>query len=420
MINTFIPMRKILFLLLALLPMLPALTQSAQFRGEKGDGIYSETGLLKSWPEGGPECILTVEGLGKGYSSAVVSGETIYVTGMKEAKDYLSSIGMDGKIRWQVSYGRSWTKSFPDTRSTPTVDGNLIYVISGTGRMVCIDTTDGKEIWSAETDTDFESKWHAWGVAESLLVVDNLVICTPAGKKSAVVAYDKITGKPVWQSKATEGERSYASPVLFRWKDLRYILASTTLEIIALVPETGEVAWTFSHWQADRDPRGDGGQIYTNNPTIRENEIFLTRGYDYPSLMFTVSQDGKSVSEKWTEKNLDNHHHGVILTDGYLYGSNWINNGNGNWVCLDWNTGELKWEQKWNNKGPVIFADGMLYIIDEKNGNVGLLRPDPSKFDLVSSFRIEKGSGPYWSHPSIYNGLLFIRHGEVLMVYKIR
>lgn len=414
-------MRTHLFLLLGfLLPCMGAFSQSAQFRGENRDGLYHETGLLKSWPETGPQCILTVEGIGKGFSSAVISGETIYVTGMKEAKDYLSAISFDGKIKWQVAYGNSWTKSFPDTRSTPTVDGNRIYVISGTGRLACIDAIDGKEIWAAEVDADFESQWHQWGVAESPLLVENLVICTPAGKKAAVVAYDRVSGKLAWQTKSFDGQRCYASPVLFKWKDFRYILASTTKEMIAVIPETGKVVWSFTHWQADRDPNEDGGQIYINNPTIIDNEIFLTRGYDYPSMMLSVSPDGKSVTEKWIDKTLDNHHHGVVVVNGFIYGSNWINNGKGNWVCLDWNTGAVKWEQTWNNKGPIIQADGMLYIIDEKSGNVGLVKPDPAKFDLVSSFKIDKGTGPYWAHPSIYNGQLLIRHGDVLMGFKIK
>jgi len=411
---------RCILLILLLLPLMGVYSQVVQFRGEKGDGVYNETGLLKSWPEGGPECILTVEGIGKGHSSAVVSGTTIYVTGMKEANDYLSAIGFDGKIKWQVPFGKSWAKSFPDTRCTPTIDGNRIYVISGTGRLACVDADTGKDIWSSEVDSIYESKWHKWGVAESILVVDNLVICMPAGKKAAVVAYDKLTGKPVWQTAPTGGQRSYASPVLFKWKEFRYILASTTQEMLAVLPATGEVVWTYTHWQADRDPNEDGGQIYTNNPTIRDNEIFLTRGYDYPCMMLTVSADGKSVSEKWIDKTLDNHHHGVILSEGYIYGSNWISNGKGNWVCLDWNTGAVQWEQTWNNKGPIIYADGLLYIMEEKTGNVGLLRPDPAKFDLISSFKIDKGTGPFWAHPTIFGGKLLIRHGDVLMVFKVK
>ncbi len=414
-------MRNLLFILcLLLLPISTGWGQSSQFRGENRDGKYHETGLLKSWPENGPECVLTVEGLGKGNSSAVLAGESVYTTGMKETKDYLTAIGPDGKIRWQVAYGDSWTKSFPDTRSTPTVEGNRIYVISGTGRLVCMDTAEGKEIWSAEVDKDFASRWHDWGVAESILIVDNLVICTPAGDKAAVVAYDKFSGKLIWQTKPFEGQRAYSSPVVFKWKNFRYILACTTKEIIALIPETGEVVWSFVHWQADRDPNEDGGQIFCNNPVIRDNEIFLTRGYDYPSMMLQVSQDGKSVTEKWIDKTLDDHHHGVIENDGYIYGSNWISNGKGNWVCLDWNTGTVKWEETWFNKGPIIMADDLFYIVDEKNWNVGLVNPNPEKFDLISTFKIDKGTGPYWAHPAIYNGILYLRHGDVLLGYKVK
>jgi outer membrane protein assembly factor BamB len=413
-------MRTFQILLIIFLPLSGAFSQSAQFRGENRNGLYNESGLLKSWPEGGPQCLLTVEGIGKGFSSAVISDGTIYVTGMKESRDYLSAIGSDGKIKWQVAFGDSWTKSFPDTRCTPTVEGDRIYVISGTGRLACINTADGKEIWAAAVDADFESQWHDWGVAESVLIVDNLVICTPAGKKAAVVAYDKLTGKLVWQTKSVDGQRSYASPVLLKWKDFRFILAATTLELIAVIPETGEVAWTYKHWQADREPDRDMGQIYTNNALIKDNEIFLTRGYNYPCLMISINPDGKSVTEKWTDKTLDNHHHGVVVCDGYIYGSNWINNGKGNWVCLDWNTGVVKWEQAWNGKGPIIQADGMLYILEEKNGNVGLVKPDPAGFNLVSSFKIDKGTGPFWAHPSVYDGKLLIRHGDVLLIYKIK
>jgi outer membrane protein assembly factor BamB len=224
----------------------------------------------------------------------------------------------------------------------------------------------------------------------------------------------------VWQSRPTEGQRSYASAILYQGDGFRLLLASTTTELIALVPETGEIVWVHKHWQADRDANGDSGHIFTNTPTIQGRDVFLTRGYNYPCIMLTISSDGKSVQEKWSNGILDNHHHGVSCVDGYIYGSNWLSNAQGNWVCLDWNTGEMKWEQPWNNKGPIIQADGMLYIMDEKSGNFGLLAPDPGGFNLVSTFRIEKGTGPYWSHPSIYDGRLYVRHGEVLMVYRIK
>jgi hypothetical protein len=135
--------------------------------------------------------------------------------------------------------------------------------------------------------------------------------------------------------------------------------------------------------------------------------------------MFTISPDGESVQLKWKDNILDNHHGGIVLVDGYIYGSNWLNNGNGNWVCLEWETGKVMYEEHWHNKGSIIYADGRLYLYDEKRGHVGLVEPTPEEFRLISSFRIKEGSGPHWAHMSIYDKKLFIRHGEVLFVYDI-
>jgi outer membrane protein assembly factor BamB len=136
--------------------------------------------------------------------------------------------------------------------------------------------------------------------------------------------------------------------------------------------------------------------------------------------MLSLNPDGTDVSVKWTDSELDVHHGGVVLVDGFIYGSNWLSNSDGNWCCLDWDSGKKMYEQDWKCKGSIISADGMLYIYDEKSGFVGLVRPDPAKFDLVSSFKIKEGTGPHWAHPVIHNGNLFIRHGKVLMVYNIK
>jgi outer membrane protein assembly factor BamB len=136
--------------------------------------------------------------------------------------------------------------------------------------------------------------------------------------------------------------------------------------------------------------------------------------------MFEVSPDGKNISLIWDQPILDTHHGGVVLVDGYLYGSNWISNSQGNWVCVDWNTGEVKYEKEWETKGSIIAADGLLYVYEERRGNVGLVKPDPENFHMVSSFRHSYGTGPHWAHPVIYEGLLYIRHGKTIAVYKIR
>jgi len=137
-------------------------------------------------------------------------------------------------------------------------------------------------------------------------------------------------------------------------------------------------------------------------------------------VMLKMDPSGTSVSEKWTNNVLDNHHHGVLVSGDYIYGSNWISNGKGKWVCLKWDTGELKYETDWINKGALIGADDLFYVYEEKTGTVGLIRPNPEKWDVISSFKVTEGTGPHWAHPFISNGKLYLRHGEVLMVFNIK
>jgi outer membrane protein assembly factor BamB len=257
-----------------------------------------------------------------------------------------------------------------------------------------------------------------WGVAESPLIVDSMVICSPGGKKTSVVAFNKISGKELWRTEPVGGPRCYVSPALYEYGSIRYILAATGTHLIAIDPVSGRVGWSYKYWNADKWDQD--GLIWANTPIWKKDEIFITMGYNYKAVMLKMNPDGSGVTEKYTGEVLDNHHHGVVLIDGNVYGSNWISNGKGNWVCMDWETGEIRWETQWNNKGSVIYADGLLYLYEEKQGNVGLVKPNPGHFDLVSTFRVTDGTGPHWAHPAIYNGKLLIRHGEVLLVYNIQ
>ena len=381
-------------------------------------GKFTDTGLLQKWPDAGPELLLKVEGIGKGYSSVVATDQYIFASGMIDTLDYLSCITPDGQTKWKVAYGRSWAKSFPDTRSTPTIEDDRIYIISGSGELVCLNVSDGAIRWKVNVDKDFEAEWHIWGVSESPLIVDDKVICTPGGAKTSVVAFDKMTGKPVWQSESVGGPRSYVSPIIYEYKQFRYILAVTGTHLIALEPATGKVVWNFKYW--DGEKWDQPGLIWTNTPTFKGRDIFLSMGYDYRNAMVQMSEDGMSVTEKWSNMTLDNHHHGLIELDGFIYGSNWENNSKGKWVCMNWETGDVKYETEWANKGSLVYADGMFYILEEKAGTVALVKPDQNNFEVISSFKLKGGSGPYWSHPFIANGKMYLRHGDVLFVYNIK
>ncbi|MEI8112776.1 MAG: PQQ-binding-like beta-propeller repeat protein [Bacteroidia bacterium] len=395
-----------------------AVAQPVQWRGPQRDGKFPDTGLLQNWPKDGPELIMKVEGIGKGYSSVVATDKYIFATGMIDTLDYLSCITPDGQIKWKVAYGRSWTKSFPETRSTPTVENDRVYIISGTGELVCLNVADGIIRWKVNVDKVYHSEWHIWGVSESPLIVDDKVICSPGGNTTSVVALDKMTGKLIWQSESVGGPRCYVSPIIYEYKQIRFIMAATGTHLIALEPATGKVVWTFKYW--DGDKWDQPGLIWANTPVVKGRDIFISMGYDYRNAMIEMNEEGTAVTEKWSNMILDNHHHGLIELDGFLYGSNWISNSKGKWVCLDWNSGEVKYETDWLTKGALVYADGLFYILEEKSGTVALVKPNPEKFEVISSFKLQGGSGPFWSHPYIANGKLYLRHGEVLYVYNIK
>ncbi len=410
-------MKRLLLAIVFIVIVLTASTQITQWRGPNRDGQFPDTGLLKSWPENGPEQILEVENIGKGWSSPIWVDGTIYTTGMIDTLDYLTSIDSDGNINWQIPYGRSWYKSFPDTRSTPVVDGDRIYVQSGMGMLGCFNRETGKKIWTVEVDKEYETEYHRWGNSETPLIVDDKVICSPGGKKTSIVAFDKITGELAWKTKSLGGARAYASATIYEYKDFRYILAVIGTHLIALKPETGEIAWSYKYLNSDNPKQT--GLIWTNTPVFYEDEIFLTMGYDHYAVMLKMDSTGTSVTEKFIDQTFDNHHHGVILHDGHLYGSNWQNNKRGKWICMKWDTGEIVYVENWDTKGAIVMADGLLYCYNEK-GNVGLVKPDPKEFEVISQFKITKGAGPHWAHPFIADGKLLLRHGDVLMVYDIK
>ena len=393
-------------------------SQEVQWRGPERNGQFPDKGLMKEWPADGPEMLLKVEGIGKGYSSPILYEDMIYVTGKRGEEDHLSAIDMEGNIRYQVKYGSSWNQSYPETRSTPTIDGDRIYVISGIGEVVCLNTRNGTINWSVNANELFEGEIHRWGVAESPLIIDDKVLYTCGGNKASVIALNKHSGEIEWQAESLGGGRTYVSSVIYQQDGKKLIVALTAHHILGIVPENGKIAWHYEYLPPE-GPSARGATNSTNSPISSGNEIFVSKGYDQYGVMLKVSSDMNSVEEKWRTSVLDTHHGHYVKVGDYLYGSNWHSNSTGNWVCLNWDSGEVMYDEKWNTKGSIALADGMLYCYEERGGNVALVKPTPKKFDIISTFKIEYGSGPHWAHPYITDKKLLIRHGEVVMVFDI-
>ncbi len=225
-----------------------------------------------------------------------------------------------------------------------------------------------------------------------------------------------MTGDTVWTC-LVEGERScYCSPILVERGPNKIIVTLTDEFVLGVDAKTGKLLWKDSL----EDQFGHNKKINPVSPIHHDGAVYATSGYDDGGAMLKLSPDGTSFERKWVDETLDCHHGGVVFVDGYIYGANWRNNGDGSWVCLDWDTGKVKYENHWKCKGAVTFADGLLYCYEEKSGNVALVNPTPEKFDVVSSFKVPLGDGKHWAHPVVCGGRLYIRHGDVLMSYDIK
>jgi outer membrane protein assembly factor BamB len=386
----------------------------SEWRGIGRTGVYNETGLLKEWPENGPSLLWSISNLPIGNSSVSIANGMIFTTGLHVDFDAIVAMDMQGNVKWQKPFGRAWTQSYPDSRATPTIDGDLVYVASGMGDLACFKALTGELVWDRKVSEEYKGTYGRWGLAESLFILDNKVFFTPGGDETTMVALDKFNGKTLWKSKSLKEKPSYTSPMVIDYGGRKTIVNVTENSIFGVNPDNGEIIWTFDFGKYAEERNNN-----INTPIYHDGHIFVTSGYNHKSVMLKLSHDATSVSLVWVDEVLDVHHGGAVKVGNYIYGSNWKHNSMGNWVCLDWETGKVMYEKEWINKGSIISADEMLYCYEEKTGNIALVKPTPEDFKVVSSFKINSNRGPFWAHPVIKDGRLYIRHRNSLFVYNI-
>ena len=384
---------------------------SPRFRGPNGDGRYDEQGLMKQWPANGPPPAWTATGLGKGYSSASVVKGKIYVTGMTpDEMGHIVVLNAEGAVERKIAYGKeTLVPQAPGPRSTPTIDGDRLYLMSGLGVVYCMDLTKDKALWEANIFERFKGENSQWNLAESLLVDGDRLICTPGGQEGAVAALNKMTGETIWATKGLNDKTSYCSPTIVDHKGRRILLTETAKFMIGVDAGTGALLWKQEHI-TDYD-------IHAVTPIYKDGLVYYTGGYGSGGGALELSPDGSAVSLKWTDNTLDCQHHGVVLVDGYLYGTG---HKNSELMCLDMATGKVMWRTKDVRQGAVVYADGMLYVYEgPKTGIVDLVKAVPTGFERTGKFSVTEGADNHWAHPTIANGRLYIRHGDALIAYDI-
>ncbi len=407
-------MTRPLILALILLPLCSLVCTGddwADFRGPTRNGHSAETKLLTKWPEAGPKLLWSAKGLGQGYSSASIAKGKVYISGRIERIGYLFCFDLQGKQLWKSRYGPEtdgWR--FPGSRSSATINDGRAYLLSGLGQLVCFDAVSGKVVWQQNILQKFNARNIRFGLAESLLVDGDNVICTPGGPGASVVALNKKTGKLVWKCAGLSDPAAYCSPRLIIRGKTRLLTTCTDSNIVGIDADSGKLLWKYAY----RNQYG----IHPNTPVLDGDHLFVTSGYGYGYVILKLAEDGKSVTKVKRARSFDTHHGGVVRIGKYVYGTS-DKRPRGNWMCLEIQTGQEIYRAAGIGKGSVVTANGLLYCYDERNGTVALAKADPKGFSLISKFTVDYGEREHWAHPAISDGRLYIRHGSVMKVYDI-
>ena len=384
-----------------------------QWRGPNRDDLSKETGLLKEWPATGPAQAWKITGVGAGYSGVAVTGGKIFTMGdVGGASQVIALNEADGKQIWSTKIGATGQYgNYFGPRGTPTVDGNMVYALNQHGDLICVEAATGKPVWNKNMKADFGGGVPQWGYAESPLVEGDLVMVTPGGGKGAVVALNKLTGATVWQSKEYTDGAHYSSLIIETVFGQRQVIQLTAASVAGVAVADGKLLW-----KANRP----GKTAVVPTPIFADNQVFVTSGYGIGCNAFTISKDagGYKTAEAYANTNMVNHHGGVILLDGFLYGFS----DKGGWTCMEFKTGKVAWVNKGVNKGAIAYADGHFYIRSEGGkGTIALIDASPKAYVEHGRFdqpdRSDKNS---WPHPVISSGKMYIRDQDVLLCYDVK
>ncbi len=382
-----------------------------QFHGPRRDNVSDETGLLKQWPAEGPKLLWTATGIGEGFSSVAVADGLLYITGNVGPDTLISALGLDGKVLWTARNGPADKHSYPGTRSTPTIDGDRVYHENSDGDLVCLEAKTGKPRWSLNILGKFGGQSPKWGLAESPLVDGDRLICTPGGTNASMVALNKLNGETFWICSVSTEKPGYASPVAFDYGGFRQIVTMMEKSVVGVRADTGKLLW--------RAPHVAYADETVSTPLFHDRYVFVSTLPPGSSQCLELSADAQGINVKraWHSLALNNHHGGVVLVDGHVYGSDLL----GKWVCLELRSGRVVYKTVGVGKGSLTCADGMLYTVGEKGGTVGLVKATPEGHTVISRFRLPPGgSGPVWAHPVVCGGRLYLRHGNSLYCYDVK
>ena len=379
-----------------------------QWRGPQRDGISAETGLLKSWPAGGPPLLWKTGGLGEGYASFSVAGGRLYTMGQRGDQSFVLALDANtGKKLWEAPVGGAFReRRGHGPRATPTIDGNRLYAQSADGGLACLDAATGKRIWGFNVVEKFGGQVIHWGISESPLVDGERLIVNPGANGASIVALNKKDGSMIWKSQSDEA--GYSSAIVFDAGKVRHLVAFTGEAAVGLSATNGELLWRYD--------RVSNRTANIATPIHRNGHVFLSSDYGTGGALLKLSPAGSGVKmdEVYFSREMKNHYSSSVLVGDYLYGFS-----SAILTAMKFLTGEVAWRDRSVGKGSVIYAEGNLYCQGE-DGVIGLVEATPEAYREKSRFQIPRGAFPMWTLPVIANGRLYIRDQDTLYSYDIK
>jgi outer membrane protein assembly factor BamB len=410
------PIAFALFLTICFSPLLAA--DWPQWRGPQRNGISHETGLLHEWPTEGPKVVWQSDKAGSGYSTPAIVGQRIYLLGNQGMEDeFVKALSTkDGSEIWSVRIGKIGLNipeaNYPGARSTPTVEGDVLYALGSDGNLVCLETAGGKIRWQKDLRTEFGGQPGKWAYAESPLVDGDVLICTPGGTDATLVALNKKNGDTLWKCAVPGGDQAaYASVTITgSGSDKEYIQLLQN-GLVGVDAKTGKFLWRY-----DKTAKDSPANIPT--PLADGRLVYSATGRGGGALIKLVGTgDAIEPEQVYYSQKLPNAIGGCVKIGDFMYGTS----GQG-LHCVEFATGEVKWSNRSLGAASICFADGNLYLHGE-NGDVAIVEATPDDYREKGKFtpanQPDRGPGKAWAYPVVAGGRLYIRDQGALWCYDI-
>ncbi len=379
-----------------------------QWRGPNRDGLSLETGLLQSWPAGGPPLVWKAAGLGNGYSTVTVHQGRIFTLGAAKDIEYLIALDAGtGKELWRTRVGRRYENNRGDgPRGAPTVDGGRVYALGGNGDLASVDAATGKTIWHVNLLSRFSAGNIGWGISESPLVLEDRVLVNAGGRGGSLAALAKTDGATLWAGESDEA--GYSSAVVADIRGVRQAVFFTGERVVGVRVDDGSVLWSYR--------RVSNRTANVATPIVRGDFVFVSSDYGTGCALLEIQggASGMSAREVYFHQDMKNHHATSVLVEDTLFGFS-----SSILTALDFSTGEVLWRDRSVGKGSLVVADGRLYLFGE-NGIAGLAEATRAGYRETGRFELQTSGSPTWSHPVVANGRLYLRDQETLYCYNVK